>query len=78
MGVDGATHAMLLLVPGARPHGAVMLYLAGLSCRQLHKLLDALNQEDAALMEHAKREFVGLSRLIEQAWLLLDMASAPS
>ena len=78
VGVEGATHAASLLGPGARPCGAFTSYLAGLSRRQLGELLDALEREDAALMEHAKREFVGLSRLIEQAWLLLDMASAPS
>jgi cleavage stimulation factor subunit 2 len=75
VGVEGATHAASLL--HARPRGAVTSYLAGLSRRQLRELLDALEREDAALMEHAKREFVGLSTLIEQARVLLDMASAP-
>ena len=77
VGVEGATHAASLLGPGARPCGAVTSYLAGLSRRQLGELLDALEREDAALMEHAKREFAGLDTLIEQARVLLDMASAP-
>jgi cleavage stimulation factor subunit 2 len=65
----GAAHA-------ARPRGAVTSYLAGLSRRQLRELLGALEREDAALMEHARREFAGLDTLIEQARVLLDMASA--
>ena len=40
------------------------------------RLLDALEQEDTTLMEHAKREFGGLSTLIEQVRVLLDMISA--
>jgi hypothetical protein len=59
VGVDGATHAVSLLAPDARPRGAVTSNLAGLSRRQLRELLDALDQEDAALIEHAKREFAG-------------------
>lgn len=79
VGVEEATHAASLLAPGAaRPRGAVTSYLAGLSRRQLRELLDALEREDAAaLVEHAKREFAGLSTLIEQARVLLHMASAP-
>ncbi|XP_066371798.1 cleavage stimulating factor 64-like [Miscanthus floridulus] len=77
VGVEGATHAASLLAPGARPRGAVTSYLAGLSRRQLRELLDALEREDLALMEQARREFAGLDTLIEQARVLLDMASAP-
>lgn len=73
VGVEGATHAASLLAPGARPRGAVTSYLAGLSRRQLRELLDALEREGA----HAKREFAGLSTLVEQARVLLGMASAP-
>ncbi|CAD6203252.1 unnamed protein product [Miscanthus lutarioriparius] len=61
LGVDGTTHATSLLVPGVHPCGAVTSYLAGLSRRQLRELLDALDQEDATLIEHAKREFAGLT-----------------
>ncbi|XP_066387940.1 uncharacterized protein [Miscanthus floridulus] len=77
VGIDDTTHVASLLALGARPRGAVTSYMAGLSHRQLRELLDALDQEDATLMEHAKREFAGLSTLIEQVWVLLDMAWAP-
>ena len=43
---------------------------------ELRDLLDALEREDATLMGHAKREFAGLSTLIEQVRVLLDMISA--
>ncbi|OEL36494.1 hypothetical protein BAE44_0002487 [Dichanthelium oligosanthes] len=72
----GAEAAASLLPPGARPSAAVTAYLAGLSRRQLRKMLGALGQEGPGILERAMREYVGLATLVEQARVPLDMGMA--
>ncbi|XP_037467205.1 cleavage stimulating factor 64-like [Triticum dicoccoides] len=74
VGVEGATHAASQV--SGTPSAAVTRYLAGMSRRQLRELLDAVAMEPAESVERAKREFRGLATLIEQAGILLDMATA--
>jgi cleavage stimulation factor subunit 2 len=74
VGVTDAVHAASL-VAGSAPSDAVTRYLAGMSRRQLHELLDVVEREPAESVEWAKRQFRGLATLIEQAWILVDMAA---
>jgi cleavage stimulation factor subunit 2 len=71
VGVEEATHAASLL-SGSAASDAVTRYLAGISRRQLRELLGVVAREDVGVVERAKREFMGLGTLIEQARILVE------